>query len=76
MATLAEVEAQLAAVNAAYLKAVKSASYTIGDRAVQHQKLEDLRNEISTLERQKDTLSAASGGSRKPASLACWNNCT
>lgn len=76
MATLAEATAQLAAWEAASLATASGRSYAIGDRQLTRNNAEEIINMINYWQRKVDALTAASGGSTKPASLACWNNCS
>jgi len=76
MATLAEATAQLAAWEAASLATASGRSYAIGDRQLTRNNASEIVDMIAFWQRKVDSLTAAAGGSRKPASLACWNNCT
>lgn len=74
--TLAEVQARIVEVKTALSAAYNAASYSIGDRQLTRQRVKDLRAELQLLERQEAALQAQANGSNKPASLACWNNCS
>jgi hypothetical protein len=71
--TLPEVQARIVEVKAALSAAYTGLSYGIGDRQLTRQRIEDLRNELTILERQESALQAQANGSNKPAALACWN---
>ena len=76
MATLAEATAQLAAWEAASLATASGKSYAIGDRQLTRNNAQEIVTMIGYWQRRVDALTAAAAGSRSPASLACWNNCT
>jgi len=76
MATLAEATAQLAAWEAASLATATGKSYAIGDRSLTRNNAEEIVRMINHWQGVVNSLTAAAGGSNKPASLACWNNCT
>ena len=74
MATLVEATAQLAAWEAASLATADGRSYSIGDRSLTRNDTSQILEMIAFWQRRVDALSAT--GSNKPASLACWNNCS
>jgi hypothetical protein len=74
--TLSEAQTQLSAWEAALLAAASGKSYTIGDRQLTRQDVEEIRGTVTWLERKIKTLTAEAAGSNKPAALACWNNCS
>ena len=76
MATLSEAAAQLAAWEAASLATAGGKSYTIGDRQLTRNNAEEIIKMIGHWQGVVNTLTAEAAGSRKPASLACWNLCT
>ena len=76
MATLSEAQAQLAAWEAASLATATGKSYSIGDRQLTRNNADEIMKMIGHWQGVVNTLTAAAAGSNKPASLACWNNCT
>ena len=74
MATLSEATAQLAAWEAASLATADGRSYSIGDRQLTRNDSKDILNMIAYWQRVVDSKTAST--STKPASLACWNNCS
>lgn len=76
MATLSEAQAQLTAWEAASLATAEGRSYAIGDRQLTRNDASDILKMIGHWQSVVNSLTAAQSGSRKPASLACWNNCT
>jgi hypothetical protein len=76
MATLAEATAQLAAWEAASLATATGKSYSIADRQLTRNNAEEIMQMINHWQGVVNNLTASANGSNKPASLACWNNCT